>query len=199
MLAVALILHLIIVVCEIYVLGHIRKKINILKYYTYLQNLLGLLSSVIIIVDILCGNPMGEYAKGIRYVAVCGLAATTLIFVVFLGAGKKAALTEDDFLRGCTPKAANTVLHYLCPALSLVSFVFFEREISLSNGIWTSLTAIPSCGYWIVYGILSAAKLWEEPYQFEYSGKYGKVLEVSTYLLIPLSFVAISFALWNVK
>lgn len=135
MLVIALILNMIIVVCEIYVLGHIRKKINILKYYTYLQNLLGFLSGAIFIAAFLCGNGIGEFVKGLRYIATCGLAATTFIFVAFLGAGKRAVFTEDDFIPGCTPKAANVLLHYLCPAFSLVSFVFFEREISLSKGI----------------------------------------------------------------
>lgn len=176
-----------------------RKKINILKYYTYLQNLFGFLSSAIFIVAFLCGNSISEFVKGFRYIATCGLVATTFIFVAFLGAGKKTTLTEDDFIHGFTPKAANVILHYLCPALALVSFVLFEREISLSNGIWTSLAVVPSCGYWIVYVILSATKRWEEPYRFEYGMKNNKVLQVLTYLLIPLSFIAISFALWNIK
>ncbi len=199
MLVIALIIHVIIVLCEIYVLGHIKEKINILKYYTYLQNLLGLLSGMVMIVGILCGNTLGVYAKGFHYVATCGLVATTFIFVTFLGAGKKVALTEDDFLPGCTAKTANAILHYFCPALALISFVFFEREISLSNGIWTSLAAAPSCIYWIVYAILSATKRWEEPYQFAAEGKSGKVLDVLTYISIPLLFVAISFVLWTVK
>ncbi len=194
-----LIAHLIIAVCEVYVLGHIRRKRNILKYYTYLQNFLGLLSSLILIAGILQGNPIGEFVKGIRYVATCGLAATTVIFVAFLGAGKKIALTESDFLPGCSPKTANAILHYICPALSLVSFVVFEREISLSSGIWTSLAAVPSCGYWIVYWILSAAKVWEEPYSFAAEGRHGKAVGGLICFLIPLSFVAISFVLWNVK
>ena len=46
-----------------------------------------------------------------------------------------------------------------CPILSLVSFVLFEREIPLSNGIWTSIVAIPSCLYWMIYIVLSLTKL----------------------------------------
>ncbi len=199
MLVIALLLNVVIVLCEVYVLGHIKKKINILKYYTYLQNLFGFLSSMIMIVGILREDTPEEYAKGFRYIATCGLVATTFIFVTFLGAGKKVALTDEDFLSGCTAKTANTILHYLCPALALMSFVFFEREINLSNGIWTSLAAAPSCVYWIMYAILSATKLWEEPYRFDYGRKNGKLFEVLTYILIPLSFIAISFVLWTVK
>ena len=46
---------------------------------------------------------------------------------------------------------ANIILHYICPILSLVSFLLFEREIKISNGIWTAIVAIPSCIYWITY------------------------------------------------
>lgn len=199
MLIIALILNVIIVVCEIYTLGHINGKINILKYYTYLQNLIGLFASLILVWAILSGNTIPEFVRGVRYIATCGLTATTFIFLTFLGAGKKIAMTEDDFLPGCSPKTANAILHYICPMLSLISFVVLEREIQLSNGIWTTLSAVPSCGYWIIYLILSAAKVWEEPYQLESNGKGGKIREGLIFLLIPLSFVAISFALWNVK
>ena len=90
------------------------------------------------------------------------------------------------------------LLHYVCPAVSLLSFAVFERSIGLSSDIWTGLTAIPSCVYWVVYWILSAAKLWEEPYDFTSKGK-NNLVEILTFVLIPLSFMAISFVLWNIK
>ena len=121
------------------------------------------------------------------------------VFIVFLGAGKKIAITEDDFLFGFSPKTANIILHYICPILSLVSFVLFEREMNLSNGIWTGIVAIPSCIYWITYIILSVTKIWEEPYNFASQGEKNNICEILSVLLIPLSFIAFSFILWNVK
>lgn len=203
MLIISFIINLIIIFFEFLALVHIRGKRNILKYYTYLQNFLALIASIVfsvcLIVCLISGRAMPEFARGFRYVATCGLTATTLVFVVFLGAGKKIAITEDDFLQGFSPKTANIILHYICPILSLVSFVLFEREIELSNGIWTAIVAIPSCLYWISYFILSAAKLWDEPYDFASCGKKNNICEIMSVLLIPLSFIAISFVLWNVK
>ena len=203
MLKIALFINLIIVICELYTLGHIRSKWNILKYYTYLQNFLTLIVSVIfsifLIEDMVCGRTIPEFVKGMRYVATCGLVAAMFIFIVFLGAGKKIAITEDDFLFGFSPQKANAVLHFICPILSLVSFVFGEREIHLSNGIWTGLAAIPSCIYWITYITLSVTKLWKEPYDFESQGEKSNAPAILSVLLIPLSFIAISFVLWNVK
>ena len=203
MLECALFINIIIVICELYTLGHIKGKLNILKYYTYLQNFLALivslLFSIVLIVCMISNKAVPEYMKGLRYIATCGLMATTLIFIVFLGAGKKIAITEDDFLSGCSPKMANSILHYICPILSLISFVVFERGISLTNGIWTSLVAIPSCLYWILYLVLSLTKLWKEPYDFTSQGNKSRLQESLTFLLIPLSFVALSFILWIVK
>ena len=203
MLKMALLTNLIIIFCELYTLGHIKKKTDILKYYTYLHNLIALLVSVVfficLIVCMVSDREIPELLRGIRYVATCGLVAAMIMFLTIFGAGKKIALTEDDFLSGIFPEIANAVLHYICPILSLVSFVLFERELPLFNGIWTSVTAIPSCLYWIVYIILSATKSWEEPYAFATQEGKSKIQEVLPFFLFPLLFIAISFVLWTVK
>lgn len=199
----ALFINLIIVICELYTLGQLKRKSDILKYYTYLQNLIALIVSLIFSAALIAGavsdRAVPEYVRGLRYVATCGLAATTFIFMAFLGGGKKMSLTEDDFLFGCSPKTADALLHYVCPLLSVVSFVLFERDISLSNGIWTSLAAAPSCLYWIVYAVLSATGLWKEPYDFASDEDKGSLHKVLPFILIPLSFIALSFVLWSVK
>lgn len=162
MLIIALILNMVILGCELYVLGYIKGKLNILKYYTYLQNFISLIASLIcsvyLIVSITSGETIPEFVKGFRYIATCGLVATMFIFIVFLGNGKKIAITEDDFLSGFSPKKANIILHYVCPMVSLLSFVVFERQVELTNDMWTGIAAIPSCIYWIVYIILTKAK-----------------------------------------
>lgn len=203
MLKMALLTNLIIIICEVYTLGHIRKKTDILKYYTYLHNLIALLVSVVftigLIAHMVSGREIPEFLRGLRYIATCGLVATMLIFLTILGGGKKFSLTDDDFFTGFSPKIANAVLHYICPVLSVFSFLLFERELPLLNGIWTSVTAIPSCLYWIVYIILSAAKFWEEPYDFTVQESKSKIHEVLPFFLIPFLFIAISFVLWTVR
>ena len=170
-----------------------------LKFYTYLQNLLTLIASLVLVIyltlNLLSNTIIPEYVRGLRYIATCGLVSTTFIFVVFLGAGKKLSITEDDFQKGLNPKLANVILHYICPLLSIISFIFFEKEILLNNGIWTLIVALPSCLYWIVYILLSTTKKWKEPYNFS----TNKVLEILTYILIPISFIVFSIILWNVK
>lgn len=197
MLIVAVILNLILIGLELIVLISIKGKKNIFKYYTYLQNFLSVITSLIFsfgtIFCLSVSESIPEFFKGLRYVSVCGLLATLFIYLIFLR--KENSITQDDLLFNFNPKLANIILHYLAPLLSLVSLVFFEQEIILTNGIWTALVAIPSCLYWLVYLILSATKKWDEPYKLSAKNKF---IEVLTFILIPISFIVISIVLWNI-
>lgn len=197
MLMIALILNIILICLELMVLISIKGKRNILKYYTYLQNFLSLITSFIfslcLIFCLSFKESIPEFIKGLRYISVCGLLATLFIYLIFLR--KENSITQDDLLFNFNPKLANIILHYLSPFLSLVSLIFFEQEIILTNGIWTALVAIPSCLYWLVYLILSATKKWDEPYKISAKNKF---IEVLTFILIPISFIVISIILWNI-
>ena len=205
LLSISLLLNLIIVGCEIWTLSKIRKKINIIKYYTFLQNFLALIISsvfsVYLIMAIFLNGTIPEFIKGMRYIATCGLIATMFIYVVFLSSKNKNLMSEDDFISDFNPKKAIFILHYFCPVISLLSFVIFERQIILTQSEWTGYVAIPSCLYWIIYAILSATNLWEEPYDLTSTKgkKKNKLIEISVMIAIPLSFILISYILWNIK
>ena len=203
LLSISLILNLIIVGCELCTLSKIRKKINIIKYYTFLQNFLALIISIIfsvyLIIAIFLNGIIPQFIKGMRYIATCGLVATMFIYVVFLSRKNKNLLNEEDFISSFNPKKANFILHYFCPVISLLSFVIFERQIILTQSEWTGYAAIPSCLYWIIYAILSATNLWEEPYDFSSTKKKNSLLGVLVMIIIPLSFIFISYILWNIK
>lgn len=204
LLCIALVLNVILCICELYALGNLRKKADILKYYTFLQNALSLLVSLVFSVcltaALLFDRAVPEWARGLRYIATCGLTATMLIYFLFLSANEKNRLTAEDFIR-LNPKTGNFLLHCLCPMVSCLSFLLFERQIPLSESLWTGLAPVPSCLYWVVYLILSAAKLWEEPYNFSPAGAGKKTIfrEALTMMLLPLSFMAVSYGLWQLK
>lgn len=200
MLYLALISNITLCACEIYVLNKLKRKNDIFKYYTYLQNFLSLAAGAVFTVclatSLFTGRAVPEFARGLRYIASCGLLAAMLTYIVFLSNGKNQ-LTEEDF-NAVSPQKANFILHYFCPLLSLLSFAAFERSLPLADPIWTSLAAVPSILYWIVYFILSAFKLWKEPYDFS-SDKKSAVPEALIFVLIPVSFIAISFILWQIQ
>ena len=98
MLIAALALNLILIACEIWTFSKLRRKTDIIKYYTYLQNLLALtvsiLFSVYLVVALFGSGAVPEFVRGLRYVATCGLAATTFIYVVFLSPNKQNVMSE---------------------------------------------------------------------------------------------------------
>lgn len=153
-----------------------------------------------LILNILFSYQITEYIKGMRYVSCCGLVTASIIYVLFLSSNNKNKLSNEDFVK-LSPKTANVLLHYLCPVFSLLSFIVFEREITLTNSIWTGLAPLPSCLYWLVYLILSLTKLWEEPYELasKINGVKGLLLEIFTLILIPIVFILVSFLLWQIK
>lgn len=199
MIIVSLIINVILIIIEMYVLLRLRNKKEIFKYYTYLHNLLCLIVSIVfsvfIINNLLFDSIVPEYVRGLRYVVSTGLVFTSIIYIMFLTSNKNNMISDKDF-KGISGKKVNLLLHYVCPLLSLFSFIFFERNIIVNNGIWTLLVAIPSCLYWIIYLILSILKLWDKPYDF--SDNQGKK-SIIFVLVIPLVFILVSFVLWNVR
>lgn len=205
LLCISLLLNLIIIGCEIWTLSKIKKKINIIKYYTFFQNFLALIISVIfsshLIIVLLLDGTIPSFLRGIRYIATCGLIATMFIYFVYLSSKRRNLLNKKDFISNFNPKTANFVFHYFCPIISLLSFVLFERTIVLTEPEWTGYAAFPSCIYWIIYIIFSSFNLWEEPYDFTVlKGKKKNILlEVLVMISIPLLYILISYVLWNVK
>ena len=205
LLILALILNLIIIGCEIVIFIKINKKIDIVKYYSFYQNFLALIISIIfcfyLVIFMFYDSDVIDIMRGLRYIETTGLVSLMIIYGIFLSSKDKNLLKDSDFKLGLSAKAANFILHYFCPIISFVSFVFFEREIVLNEMNWTWYVAIPTCIYWGGYIFLSVTKLWEEPYDFSiYRGERKNIfLEILEVLVIPLLFVFISFILWLVK
>ncbi len=205
LLIIGVILNLFLVISEIIILKKVKKKSDILKYYTFLQNFLTLVTSLILIVNILlnwCLNvKMYEIVSGLRYISVCGLVFTTFIYSLLLAHNDQSIIREDDLMNGFNPKVANVMLHYICPGVSTISFLVCERSLILENGVWTSIAAVPS----ILYGMLSfclvSFKVWDVPYDFSLkAGKQNsKLIDGLIVLLMPISFIFISYILWNVR
>ena len=67
--------------------------------------------------------------------STCGLLIAMFVYVIILRNNDKNALSKEDFNKDINPNIANIILHYLCPLLSLLSFIIFERSIPLTNSI----------------------------------------------------------------
>ena len=196
---IALILNLFVIGINTIVLLKVKRKQDIIKYYTYfhaaLLTVINIIYSIYIVLYLLFDNVIPEYVKGLRYVSLCGVLMASFVYVVFLSRKESNRFNENDF-NGFNPKLANIFLHYVSPFVMLLSFVVFERSIELNNSIWTVLAIIPTALYWIMYLVFTILKVWNEPYDFSSENKF---FEIISYISIPVAFILISFILWNIK
>lgn len=202
---IAVVLNFISAALQFCVLRHITQKRDILKYYTYLSNLIALIGSAVFTVvsvrNLVCGDLTPVWLKGLRFIGTYMLATVMSVFTLVLLPDYKAGnlITADDFT-GIHPEFANLVLHYLCPAISAFSFIVLERQPTLSGSEWTLFAAIPTIGYWVVYLLLTTFNLWKDPYGFSepsVNPTFGSVLSgILMFLLIPIISMGLDHLLW---
>lgn len=196
---IALILNLLVIGINTIVLLKVKRKQDIIKYYTYfhaaLLTVINIIYSIYIVLYLLFDNVIPEYIKGLKYVSICGVLMASFVYVVFLSRKESNRFKDDDF-KGLNPKLADIFLHYVSPFVMLLGFVFFERSIELNNSIWTVLAIIPTALYWLMYLVFTILKVWNEPYDFSSENKF---FEIISYISIPVAFILISFILWNIK
>lgn len=192
---------------QTWALGGIRNKRGLFRQYTYLQNFLSLLASTFFVIafaaDCMDVPQLLPGARGLRYVATCGLAVAMFVFTfLFICCRKeKNRIGSGDCKPGYPHRLVNIVLHYIAPVLAVVSFLWFEKPIALTDARWTAVAAFPSIAYWIAYLVLTAAKRWEEPYDFSVSKNraVNDIAQAAFGLLFAVLFVFTSMALWENK
>ena len=199
----ALACHVVLLLLEGWTLGALRQKCHLLKYYTYLQNLLAAIVSVLFAAGLITAAVMGAalpaWIRGLHYITLCGQLTAMLVYLLLLVPNPANRLSAEDFRPGFPAAAGDLLLHAVCPLLSLAAFLL-ERSVPLTDGIWTALAPLPSGIYWIAYLLLSVFRLWQEPYDFSRpGGKKRPLLDALTVPAIPAGFVLLSFLLWQVQ
>ena len=201
------VLNGLIVGLDFFVLSHLTDKRDLLKYYTYLSNLIAMISGAIFVVftlmNLISGNPAPVWLKGIRFCATYMLVTTMFVFSLVLLPRRKSGnlISHNDFSAKVSPKLANLVLHYLCPVISAVSFILFERQPVLAGSEWTLYAAIPTLAYWAVYLLLTTFHLWKDPYGFSTPSEKNRsvgaaIAGVLMFLLIPALSMGLDYLLW---
>ena len=203
----AILLNISIIILETSVFAKMKNKLNILKSYTFLQNFLALVISVVYCfyaVNQLLGhgnNPV--IIKGLRYTATCGLVTTMFVLAVFLAPRFKSGKSRShtDRFGGLKTKKANLILHYICPIISIVSFLVCERGTVITNSEWIGYAATPTCTYCAIYILMNTKHSWEEPYGLIVPAKEKRKKLVGILLLIavPAAFILISYVLFRLN
>ncbi len=149
----SIILNIIIIILEIRALTLCfpERKLKMLIFYTQISNMITTVSSVMLLI---AGQQ--DFVTPVRYLGTCMMVMTffvTVCVLVPMGGDPKMLLWSKSGL----------ILHILCPALTTVSFLFFEKQVG-----WEML--LLPVGVTLAYGlimiILNAARLVEGPYPF---------------------------------
>lgn len=206
-LVLSLIANAFLLAIQTWALCGIRNKRYLFKYYTYLQNFISILVSTFFMIAVAadCMNVprLLTAAKGFRYVATCGLVVTMFVFTflsIICREGKNR-IGSKDCKPGYPYRLVNTVLHYIAPVLAVISFLWFEKPIVLTDSLWTAIAAIPSILYWMTYLFLTVTKKWNEPYNLSVSKSkaINDIAQVAFVLLFAVLFVFTSILLWENK
>lgn len=197
LITIAVFLNLLIIACISKVFSKLNHKSDIFKYYTYVQSLLAQAVSVLFIVFFIIGE-IPSFIRGLRYIVTCGLVFTMIIYNLFLVRNKNNLMRDEDYKDGLKAERVNFLLHYFCPLVSLISFIYFEKDIIFNDSFWTIAVTLPSLIYCFIYFILSVTKGYKLPYDFS-TKKSNKMFDKLIFVLIPLLFILVSFILWNVK
>lgn len=139
--------------------------IGLFKFYTQLSNLFTLVVSggfvaygICLLVYKKLNIPM--WLKLLRFMSTSCLALTIIVVVAVL-----APMTGAGGYQILMFTGSSIIHHFLCPVLSIVSFVFFELkpELKLCHTIYA---LIPTVAYAVVLLALNLFKVLEGPYPF---------------------------------
>lgn len=164
---VALVINIAIILMEIYALTLTIKDsgLGIFKYYTDNSNILALIASISYSIFLIRAlkNPKlvcPSWLKYLKLFSVCVLSITFAVVLFILAPLSGGLATWFMLFYG-----SMLFHHFLCPLISLLSFVFFEADIKLTFKD-TFFSLIPTLTYAIIILILNIIKRMIGPYQF---------------------------------
>ena len=200
-LAIALLFNVLIIIFEIvgFILSTERHGFNAIKYYTQLSNFLTLIVNVIFcvcaIISFVKKNNIKKWVVILRYISTLNLTITLIIVLTILIPAIPNSFSQMML------KNSNLYYHFICPILSIVSFMFFERGVEFDKSkIYLSL--VPTVVYGVVCLILNALKVITGPYPFFYVYEF-KWYILTFYLLSIITGIyiiaVIIFYLFNKK
>ncbi len=159
---------------------------KLFRYFTTLSNVLCAIASLTVLVfQLLGGLPFGVLLfKYIGTAAVTVTMLTVFLFLLPVSHDWKGLLTGPELF-----------LHFICPALAILSFLAFEKT---AMPAWIIALGVAPV---VLYGALYLRKVvfapeasrWEDFYGFNYNGKWKRSL-----VLMMLGAALISLALWAI-
>lgn len=138
-----------------------------IKYYTQLSNIYSMVAAGLMVYftsrDLVNNKETTpKWIRILRFSVTCCLTETFLVTMF--------VLAPMGMMGGFVPlmfQGPNMFHHFLCPLISLLSFIFLEKgeKITIRH---TLIAFIPTIIYGIVAVVLNILKIWHGPYPFLY-------------------------------
>lgn len=162
-------------------------------FYTLDSNIVAMISSFVYVAVSLWIQRKGEGNMGLpawvhelRYVGTCTV-ALTLIVVLFI---LMPMYMRSGYGFAILTEGAQLYHHTLCPALSLVSFIFFEDNSALSKRSVRNPSYVTGI-YAVILIALNLLKVLEGPYPFLFIYRNGPVASL-IWAVVVFGIVAVS-------
>ncbi len=137
---------------------NVKYGLSILRYYTVLSNILGVAVSTLYLAFYIAKK--GKVPLSVTFMKYASTVCLTLTFLVVTFVFVPMSGSFKVLLEG-----VNFYQHFLCPLLSLISFMFFEQSEALTKK-HVFLSLIPTFTYAAVIIILNILRVVRGPYPF---------------------------------
>jgi len=158
--------------------------------YTEDSNLICLVASLMYVIYYCRGKSTNKHVHLLRFISTLNLIQTFLV-TLFL-------LSNDYGLYEIMIKNEFIFFHTLCPIISTISYLFFEKYRSYKSSIMFKAPI-----FTIVYGLvmytLNITKLYDGPYEFMRVYDHSIVASVVTVAGMAIGMMVITFTLFEVK
>lgn len=175
---IALLLNILIIIFELigFVMSFKDFGFTLFEYYTQDSNLIALLASIFFVIYAL-KDKIPNWVKIFRYVASSALMLTFLVVIFILIPTMKEIGAFNLLFDG-------TMLyhHTLCPLISLVSFVFFEKYTYKKKNTLYALSFTVT--YALIITTLNILKLIKGPYPFLYVYEQPLYMSILWFIII---------------
>ncbi len=169
---------------------------RVFEFYTENSNYLGLVVSLIYcvaaVVALYNNKKVARVIYVLRFISTLCLTITLVVVVTLL-----APLMPNKF-NELMLRDVGLYYHLICPLLSLISFLFFEREVKLYKKDFY-LALIPTIVYGVIVILLNLFKVITGPYPFLYLYEFKWYQTTLCLLAILLCAILLDFALFYLK
>ena len=155
---------ILVILCIIGIFFTFKENIFIFEYYTEDSNILAGIGSLLFVIYSIRNKEIPMWLVMLRYISVCCLVVTFIVVVFVL-----IPTMSNSYLEGVRHLLLSGSMlfhHFLCPVISFLSFVLFEKDERLNKKKYIYYPFIPTLIYGFILITLNILRKVIGPYPF---------------------------------